>query len=419
MSLRKHSGPALGFILVTAALDVMAMGIVIPVLPVLVEEFTGSNAQAGIYNGLFVTLWAAMQFVFSPIIGSLSDRYGRRPVILISAAGLAADFALMALAPNLWWLAVGRMLGGLTSSSFTTTFAYMADFTAPEQRSRAYGLIGAAYSAGFIAGPLVGGILGEFGPRVPFWAAAALGGIAFLYGLVVLPESLPKDRRMPFSWARANPFGALKLLHTHAELTGLAWVYFLLYFAHHVFASVFVLYAGYRYGWSAWEVGMALALWGVLDVAIQAVLVGPIVKRIGDRRTMVIGLYAGAIGLAGMAIAPDGWSFVAAIVVSSIWGLSQPTILALQTRRVSEREQGQLQGANMSVAALAGVVAPIIFGAIYAATVGAKALIAAPGASFALAAAVMLAGAVIGAIVARRADAADAEDQPLARTNRR
>ena len=151
MSLRKHSGPALGFILVTAALDVMAMGIVIPVLPVLVEEFTGSNAQAGIYNGLFVTLWAAMQFVFSPIIGSLSDRYGRRPVILISAAGLAADFALMALAPNLWWLAVGRMLGGLTSSSFTTTFAYMADFTAPEQRSRAYGLIGAAYSAGFIA----------------------------------------------------------------------------------------------------------------------------------------------------------------------------------------------------------------------------------------------------------------------------
>ena len=419
MSLRKHSGPALGFILVTAALDVMAMGIVIPVLPVLVEEFTGSNAQAGIYNGLFVTLWAAMQFVFSPIIGSLSDRYGRRPVILISAAGLAADFALMALAPNLWWLAVGRMLGGLTSSSFTTTFAYMADFTAPEQRSRAYGLIGAAYSAGFIAGPLVGGILGEFGPRVPFWAAAALGGIAYLYGLVVLPESLPKYRRMPFSWARANPFGALKLLRTHAELTGLAWVYFLLYFAHHVFASVFVLYAGYRYGWSAWEVGMALALWGVLDVAIQAVLVGPIVKRIGDRRTMVIGLYAGAIGLAGMAIAPDGWSFVAAIVVSSIWGLSQPTILALQTRRVSEREQGQLQGANMSVAALAGVVAPIIFGAIYAATVGAKALIAAPGASFALAAAVMLAGAVIGAIVARRADAADAEDQPLAWTNRR
>ena len=212
-----------------------------------------------------------------------------------------------------------------------------------------------------------------------------------------------------FSWARANPFGALKLLRTHPELTGLAWVYFLLFFAHHVFASVFVLYAGYRYGWSTWEVGMALALWGVLDVGIQAVLVGPVVKRIGDRRTMVIGLYAGAIGLAGMAIAPDGWSFVAAIVLSSIWGLSQPTILALQTRRVSEREQGQLQGANMSVAAFAGIIAPLVFGAVYAGTVGARALLDAPGTSFALAALVMLAGAVIGDRVARRATAAEAD----------
>ena len=408
MALRQAHAPALGFILVTAALDVMAMGIVIPVLPVLVEEFTGSNAQAGIYNGLFVTLWAAMQFLFSPVIGSLSDRYGRRPVILISAAGLAADFALMALAPNLWWLAVGRMLGGLTSSSFTTTFAYMADFTAPEQRSRAYGLIGAAYSAGFIAGPLIGGVLGEFGPRVPFWAAAALGAVAFLYGLVVLPESLPKDRHMPFAWARANPFGALRLLRTHPELTGLAWVYFLLYFAHHVFSTVFVLYAGYRYGWSTWEIGMALALWGVLDVLIQAVGVGPIVKRIGDRRAMVIGLYGGAAGLVAMGLAPNGWSFVAAIVLSSVWGLSQPTILALQTRRVSEREQGQLQGANMSVAAFAGIIAPLFFGAVYAGTVGARALMEAPGASFAIAGLVLLAAAVLGAVVARRADAADA-----------
>ena len=408
MSPRQHSRPALGFILVTAALDVMAMGIVIPVLPVLVQEFTGSNAEAGIYNGVFVALWAGMQFLCSPVIGSLSDRYGRRPVILISAAGLAADFALMAVAPNLWWLAVGRILGGITSSSFTTTFAYMADFTAPEQRSRAYGLIGAAYSAGFIAGPLVGGVLGEFGPRVPFWAAAALGGVAFLYGLAVLPESLPKDRRMAFSWARANPFGALKLLRTHPELAGLGWVYFLFYFGHHVFSSVFVLYAGYRYGWTTWEVGMALALWGVLDVIVQAVLVGPIVKRIGDRRAMVIGLYFGAFGLAGMALAPDGWSFVAAIVLSSVWGLSQPTILALQTRRVSEREQGQLQGANMSVAAFAGIIAPVFFGAVYAVTVGKEATVDAPGASFGVAAAVLLAAALLGAIVARRADAADA-----------
>jgi multidrug resistance protein len=208
---RSGFSPAIAFIFVTAVLDVMAMGIVIPVLPALVEEFTGSNASAGIYNGLFVTLWAGMQFVFSPIIGSLSDRFGRRPVILISAAGLAADFALMALAPNLWWLAAARILGGITSSSFTTVFAYMADITEPEKRARAYGLIGAAFSAGFVAGPLIGGVLGEFGPRIPFWAAAGLSSLAFLYGLFVLPESLSPDKRMAFSWRRANPFGALRL----------------------------------------------------------------------------------------------------------------------------------------------------------------------------------------------------------------
>src|SRR5687768_7850665 len=236
---RSRYGPAITFIFVTAVLDIMAMGIVIPVLPALIEEFTGSNATAGIYNGLFVALWAGMQFIFSPIIGSLSDRYGRRPVILISAAGLSADFALMALAPNLWWLAVGRMLGGITSSSFTTVYAYMADITEPAKRARAYGLIGAAFSAGFVAGPLIGGALGEFGPRVPFWAAAGLSGVAFLYGLFVLPESLREVKRMAFSWARANPFGALRLLGSHPELTGLSVVNFLLYFAHHVFSAVF------------------------------------------------------------------------------------------------------------------------------------------------------------------------------------
>jgi DHA1 family tetracycline resistance protein-like MFS transporter len=198
MTLRARFQPAMAFIFVTAVLDVMAMGLVIPVLPALIEEFAGSNAAAGLWNGVMVALWAGMQFIFSPIIGSLSDRYGRRPTILISAAGLAADWVLMALAPNLWWLAVGRIIGGITSSSFTAVFAYMADITEPEKRARAYGLIGAAFSAGFVAGPALGGVLGEFGPRVPFWAAAAMSALAFLYGLFVLPESLPKDRRMAF-----------------------------------------------------------------------------------------------------------------------------------------------------------------------------------------------------------------------------
>ncbi|QPQ54931.1 TCR/Tet family MFS transporter [Allosphingosinicella flava] len=401
-AVRARYNPALGFIFVTAFLDVMAMGIVIPVLPALIFEFTGSNAEAGIYNGLFVALWAGMQFIFSPVIGSLSDRYGRRPVILISAAGLAADFALMALAPNLWWLAVGRILGGLTSSSFTTAFAYMADITEPEKRSRAYGLIGAAFSGGFVAGPMVGGILGEWGPRVPFWAAAGLAGLAFLYGLFVLPESLPEDKRMAFSWTRANPFGALRLLRSHPELSGLAIVNFLLYFAHHVFSVVFVLYAALRYGWGTWEVGLGLALWGVLDILVQAVLVGPAVKRFGDRTVMVCGLIVGAVGLGLLGFAPTGAWFVAGIFVSALWGFAMPTLQSLMTQRVSEQEQGQLQGANMSVGSIAGVASPLFFGFVYANSVGAKPVIDHPGLSFFLAGATLMAAAMLGWAVVRR-----------------
>lgn len=403
MSLRGRFQPALAFIFVTAVLDIMAMGIVIPVLPALIEEFTGSNAQAGLWNGILVALWAAMQFIFSPIIGSLSDRYGRRPTILISTAGLSADWVLMALAPNLWWLAVGRILGGITSSSFTAVFAYMADITEPEKRARAYGLIGAAFSAGFVAGPALGGVLGEFGPRVPFWVAAALSALAFLYGLVVLPESLPKEKRMAFSWARANPFGALRLLRSHPELSGLAVVNFLLYFAHHVFSAVFVLYAAYRYQWGAFEVGLLLALAGVLDMIVQGVLVGPAVKRFGDRRVMVFGLTGGAIGIASMGLAPTGLAFALALFPNAIWGFAMPTLQSLMTQRVSESEQGQLQGANNSVASVAGVASPLFFGWIYVLSVERQ-----PGLSFLIAAAVLLSGAVLGALVARRANAREA-----------
>ncbi|HEY0130125.1 MAG TPA: TCR/Tet family MFS transporter, partial [Allosphingosinicella sp.] len=362
MASRSSFNPAIGFILVVAALDVMAIGIIIPVLPALVVEFTGSNAHAGLWNGVMVALWAGMQFLFSPVIGSLSDRFGRRPVLLVSALGLAADFALMALAPNLWWLALGRILGGITSSSFTTTFAYMADITEPAKRSRAYGLIGAAYSAGFVAGPVLGGLLGEFGSRVPFWAAAALAGLSFVYGLLVIPESLKPELRTPFSWKRANPLGSLRLLRSHPGLSGLAWVYFLIYVAHNVFAAVFVLYAGYRFGWSLWAVGLSLALWGVLDVIVQALLVGPAVKRIGDRLTMIWGLVGGAAGLVVLGLAPDTLWFIIGIFVSALWGFSMPTIQALMTQRVSESEQGQLQGANQSVASIASVLSPIFFG---------------------------------------------------------
>jgi DHA1 family tetracycline resistance protein-like MFS transporter len=399
---------ALAFIFVTAVLDIVAMGIVIPVLPPLIEEFAGSNAQAGWINGVFVALWAGVQFVCSPIVGSISDRYGRRPVILLSAAGLSADYVLMALAPDLWWLAVGRIVAGLTSSSFTTVFAYMADITPPEGRARAYGLIGAAFSGGFVLGPVLGGFLGEISPRAPFWFAAAMSGIAFLYGLFVLPESLAPEKRMAFSWKRANPFGALQLLRSHTELFGLASVNFLLHFSHHVFSAVFVLYAGDRYGWGPWQVGLVLAFVGALDMAVQGLLVGPLVKRLGDRKVMVMGLVGGGIGLACMGLAPTGWLFAAAMVPNAFWGLAMPTLQSLMTRLVSESEQGQLQGATMSLGSIAGVASPLFFGAVYAATVQPVSFEPMPGLSFLIAAAVLLLGGALGWQVARRAIAAEA-----------
>lgn len=425
--LRTHRA-ALAFIFVTAVLDIVAMGIIIPVLPGLIEDFVGSNARAGVINGVFVALWAGMQFVCSPIIGSLSDQYGRRPVILISCAGLSLDYVLMAVAPDLWWLALGRIIAGITSSSFTTVYAYMADITAPEKRARAYGLIGAAFSGGFVLGPILGGFLGEFGPRVPFWFAAALSAAAFFYGLLVLPESLPVEKRMTFSWKRANPVGALILLKRHTELSGLAVVNFLLYFAHHVFSAVFVLYAAYRYSWGPREVGLLLAMVGVLDMLVQGVLVGPVVKRLGDRTTMVLGLVGGTVGVAAMGWAPDGLMFILAMLPNALWGLAMPTLQSLMTRRVGEDEQGQLQGANMSVASIAGVMSPLFFGWVYSFSVGdgaidtrlwiADALASAsggfrlaavriltdPGLAFYLAAVALLLAALIGWWVGRQAE---------------
>ncbi|WP_311266729.1 TCR/Tet family MFS transporter [Sphingobium sp. WCS2017Hpa-17] len=387
---------AILFILITALLDVMSMGIVIPVLPQLIETLSGSDAAAGMWNGLFVALWAGMQFVCSPLIGSLSDRFGRRPVILISVAGLALDYVLMALAPNLWWLALGRILAGVTSSSFTSTFAYMADITPPEGRAKGYGLIGAAFSAGFVAGPLLGGVLGEISHRAPFWAAAILSGLAFLYGLFVLPESLAPEKRMAFSWRRANPFGAMKLLQSHPELSSLAVGNFLLYFAHHIFSAIFVLYAGDRYGWGAWQVGSLLALVGLLDMGVQGLLVGPVVKRLGDRTTMVVGLCFGAVGIASMGLASTAMLFVAAIFPNALWGLAMPTIQSLMTRHVSESEQGQLQGANNSVGAIAGVISPLFFGAIYSLSVGPRPTLPYIGSAFLIAAAILAGAALIG-----------------------
>jgi len=393
----------MAFIMVVAFLDIMSMGIASPVLPHLIEEFIGSNSQAGLINGMFIGLWALMQGIASPVIGSLSDRFGRRPVILVSTAGLAIDFVIMALAPNLWWLALGRAITGITSASFTTVNAYIADVTPVEKRSRAYGLLGAIFSCGIVAGPLLGGVLGEVSPRAPFWAAAVLSALTFLYGIFLLPESLTPERRMPFSRHRANPMGSLRLLRSSKELSGLSLLTFLSYFSGLAFATVFVLYASYRYQWQTWHVGVLFAAVGVLNMIVQGVLVGPITQRIGDRGALLLGLAVSAVGMVGMGLASSGLWFVLALVPLAFGGLATPALQSLMTRQVSESEQGQLQGANMSIISAAGLLSPLFFGMVYSITTSADSNYGPfPGAAFLIASVFEMMAAVGAWIVARQ-----------------
>lgn len=388
-------------ILVTGFLDMLAMGVVMPVLPGLIEDLTGSLGAAGLWTGILGSLWALMQLLCAPIIGSLSDRFGRRPVILISAAGLALDWVLMALAPNLWWLVVGRVLGGITSASATALFAYLADVTAPENRARAFGITGAAISAGFVLGPALGGVLGEMSPRLPFWVAAGLSALAFLYGLVVLPESLPPERRQPFAWRNAHPIAALKMLGRGRALGRLSVGVFLLTFSHRVFMTVYVLYAGHQHGLTTLQVGALLAFSSVLDMVVQGTLVGPVTKRIGDRPAVLIGLIGGALSFLAMALAPSAQWFVAAMIPAALMGLAEPTMKSLMSRAVAETEQGQLQGAMQSLASVAGITGPVFFGWVYA--VSSASL---PGLSFVIAAGILVFAAVCAGVTGPRQTAA-------------
>jgi MFS transporter, DHA1 family, tetracycline resistance protein len=386
------------FIFVTILLDTLALGVIIPVLPKLVESFVDNDtASAARIFGLFGTAWAAMQFFFSPILGGLSDRFGRRPVVLLSNFGLALDYVLMALAPSLTWLFVGRVISGITSASISTSFAYIADITPPEKRAAVFGKVGAAFGAGFILGPALGGLLGGMDPRLPFWVAAGLSFANTLYGWLILPESLPKDRRSPFRWKSANPLGALHLLRSDRVLAGLSVANFFAQVAHVVLPSTFVLYATYRYGWDAATVGLTLAMVGVCAMAVQGAAIGPIVKRFGERRALLLGLGCGAIGFLIFGTAPTGPLFWLGIPVMALWGVSGAAIQALMTRLVAPDRQGQLQGATSSVQSVSQLVGPFLFTLTFAWFIGASAPLNLPGAPFLLASALLLLALAIAA----------------------
>jgi DHA1 family tetracycline resistance protein-like MFS transporter len=389
----ESTGPrraALAFIFITVLLDVLALGVIIPVLPKLVVDFTGGDqARAAKIYGLFGTVWAAMQLVCSPIFGSLSDRFGRRKVILVSNFGLAFDYVVMALAPTWQWLFAGRVVSGITASSIPTAYAYIADVTPPEKRSASFGLVGGAFGVGFVLGPAMGGILGQVNPRLPFWVSAGLSFANAMYGLFVLPESLAKDRRASFSWKRANPIGSLTFLAEKPGLLGLSLVNFLGYIAHVVYPSVFVLYVGYRYAWNERTVGLVLALVGVSSMIVQGGLMGPTIRRLGERNTLLIGIACGVAGFLVMGFAPNGTVFFWSMPLAALWGLAGPAAMGMMAARVGGSEQGQLQGANNSLRAISELIGPSVFTLTFAYFIGGGRQWHAPGAPFILAAALL------------------------------
>jgi DHA1 family tetracycline resistance protein-like MFS transporter len=375
--------PALGFIFITLFLDILGIGLIIPILPKLIEELSGNDISAASTTyGLLAALYSLMQFLCAPILGNLSDHFGRRSVILGSLLGSGLDYLLLAFAPSIPWFFIGRIIAGITGANFTAASAYIADISPPEKRAANFGLIGAAFGLGFIAGPAMGGLLGSIGLRVPFYAAAALTLANWLYGVFVLPESLPPAQRRAFDWRRANPVGSLLALKRFPIVLALTATYFLIFLAHNVFPSTWVLYTSYRYAWTPTQVGLSLALVGVMAAVVQGGLARKIIPALGERRAILFGLtnvaiFTGAYGLAG-----QGWMVYVLIVLGSFGGVSTPAIQAVISHQVPMNEQGAVQGALTSIASLAGIVGPPMATGLFGYFVSSRAPMKVPGAAF-------------------------------------
>jgi DHA1 family tetracycline resistance protein-like MFS transporter len=392
---------AFGFIFATVCLDMLALGVIVPVLPALVVRLEhGDYARAASITGVFGFAWAAMQFFFSPVQGVLSDRFGRRPVVLLSNFGLGVDYIVMAVAPSIAWLFVGRVVSGITSASFSAATAYIADVTPPEKRAARFGMLGAAFGLGFIVGPALGGFLGSVSLRLPFWVAGGLSLANAAYGLFVLPESLPKEKRSNPSFSKASPFGSLALLYRTPNLLVLTVASFLYFLAHESLPSTFVLYTKYRYHWNERLTGISLAIVGLTSAFVAAALVGKSVKRLGERGTLLLGLASGFVGFVLFGLAPTTTLFMTAIFVDALFGLVGPAMQALMSARVGPDAQGQLQGALSSMRGVTGMIGPIVFTQIFARSIEAT-HVNVPGAPFLLAGGLVLASLATVALKTR------------------
>ncbi|MBL0927790.1 MAG: TCR/Tet family MFS transporter [Phycisphaerales bacterium] len=393
-----HHKPAVRFVFVTVLLDVLGIGLIIPVAPRLVEQlYRGSDAEAAPLVGALSATYALMQFVFAPILGSLSDRFGRRPVILISLFGSALDYFAAALSPTLWFLFVTRALNGVSGANITACNAYIADVTPPEKRAAGFGVIGAAFGLGFVLGPLLGGLLGEMHIRAPFWAAGALTLVNWAYGYFVLPESLPADRRRPFSLARANPLGTFGHLRRYPVVLELGASLFLLNMAMFGLHSTWVLYTKHRYHWGELDTGLSLTCVGVGAAIVQGGLARKIIPRLGEPRSLLVGLGIGVCAYLGYGLATQGWMIYVIILAASLGGIAQPAAQALITKASPATEQGEVQGALTSLSSIAAIIGYPLGATVFGYFIGERTPVKVPGAPYFLSAALALGGLLVAA----------------------
>jgi DHA1 family tetracycline resistance protein-like MFS transporter len=382
---------ALAFIFLTMLIDTIGFGIIMPVMPQLIVELTGKSlADATFIGGWLLTSYAVMQFVCGPIMGNLSDRFGRRPVLLASLAAFAIDYTLMGFAPTLAWLFLGRLLAGVAGAVYSPAWAYVADISTPEKRAQSFGTVGAAFGLGFIIGPAIGGFLGELGPRAPFFAAAALGALNFIYGFFVLPESLSADKRRKFEWRRANPSGALTTLRRYPAVTSIAGAVFLWQLAHQIYPATWSFFAEIRYEWSSAQIGASLTYVGLLMAFTQSMLTGRIVKWVGEYRAVIIGITSGIAGMLIVAFSNVGWLAYVAMTAGMLQFVAYPSMNAIMSKQVPPDSQGELQGGVASMMSLTTIIGPVLLTQTLGRFSAADAPIYFPGAAFLLASALAL-----------------------------
>ena len=389
-------GNALMFIFITILIDVIGIGIIIPVLPKLITELTGGDmSEAARYGGWLMFAYAIMQFIFAPIIGGLSDRYGRRPVLLLSLFGLGIDYLFLAFAPTIGWLFIGRLLAGISGASFTTASAYIADVSPPEKRAQNFGLIGAAFGLGFIIGPVLGGLLGQFGSRAPFFASAALALLNWLYGYFILPESLSPENRRPFDWKRANPVGSLLQLRRYPVIIGLIGSMLCLYIAGHSSQSTWSYYTMEKFGWNEKWVGYSLGFVGLTIGLVQGLLTRVIIPKLGAVRSVFVGLSLSAFGFVCFALATQGWMMFALMIPFALGGIAGPSLQGIISGQVPANEQGELQGALTGLISATSIVGPLLMTNLFSWFTTKEAPVYFPGAPFMMGAILTVLGMVL------------------------